>query len=211
MPEFTKREKILLMLLAAVSVFAAVSAYWAFFAKSPDVAFRLENGPAVTVFQPAGDTLQDPAQPAKIVVHVAGAVKRPGVYELDEGRRVIDAIEAAGGCLSEADLASLNLARKLRDEDKLYVPRIGEFPVTGSAGSAGANGGASSAADGRININTAGLEELDKLPGIGPALAQRIIDYRNQHGPFKSVEELKNVSGIGEKKFEELKDLVKVN
>ncbi|TYP57581.1 helix-hairpin-helix domain-containing protein [Thermosediminibacter litoriperuensis] len=211
MPEFTKREKILLLLLAAVSILAAVSGYYALFEKSPDVAFRLENGPAVTVFQPTGDTAQDSAQPAKIVVHVAGAVERPGVYVLEEGRRVIDAIEAAGGCLSEADLASLNLARKLRDEDKLYVPQIGESPVTGNAGSNGGNAGVSSITDGRININTAGLEELDKLPGIGPALAQRIIDYRNQHGPFKSVEELKSVSGIGEKRFEELKNLVKVN
>ncbi|MCG0275551.1 MAG: helix-hairpin-helix domain-containing protein [Thermosediminibacteraceae bacterium] len=198
MPEFTKREKILLVILGLVSFLAFVFAYYAFFDKDPDVAFKLESGRAVPVIQNVENTSKETTKPSKIVVHVAGAVKNPGVYELDEGCRVIDAIEAAGGQLPEADIAGINLAKKLHDEEKLYVPKLGESP-------------ANSSPDGRININSAGLEELDKLPGIGPSLAQRIIDYRNQHGPFKSIEELKNVSGIGEKRFEEIKNLVKVN
>ncbi|MCG0276701.1 MAG: helix-hairpin-helix domain-containing protein [Thermosediminibacteraceae bacterium] len=188
-----------------MSFLAFVFAYYAFFDKNPDVAFKLESGRAVPVFQNIENT-SETTKPSKIVVHVAGAVKNPGVYELDEGSRVIDAVKAAGGYLPEADIASINLAKKLHDEDKLYIPRVGESPATGDAGSGGG-----SSSDGRIDINSAGLEELDRLPGIGPALAQRIIDYRNQHGPFKSVEELKNVSGIGEKRFEEIKNLVKVN
>ncbi|MFO7152262.1 MAG: helix-hairpin-helix domain-containing protein [Bacillota bacterium] len=203
MPEFTRREKALLLALAAVSLLAVFLAYRAFFAEAPDAAFKLESGNAVPVFNESEDLSGEVLEKARIVVHVAGAVKNPGVYELEEGSRVIDAVEAAGGYMPEADVSGINLAKKLQDEDKIYVPEQGEVPGTGDA--------SGSSSDGRVNINTADLQELDKLPGIGPALAQRIIDYRNQHGPFKSVEELKNVSGIGEKRFEELKNLVKVN
>ncbi|MDN5332580.1 MAG: competence protein ComEA [Tepidanaerobacteraceae bacterium] len=205
MPEFTKREKILLFALGIVCLLAAIFAYNAFFAKAPDVAFKLEDGQAIPVFE-SEENSSGGMPKAKIVVHVAGAVKNPGVYELDEGSRAIDAIKAAGGYLPEADTVSINLAKKLQDEQMLYIPRVGESPAAGDAGSGGIL-----PSDGKININSAGLEELDRLPGIGPALAQRIIDYRNQHGPFKSVEELKNVSGIGEKRFEEIKNFVKVN
>ncbi|KXG74621.1 ComE operon protein 1 [Fervidicola ferrireducens] len=205
MLQFTKREKILLFALASVSLMAAVFAYRAFFVKVPDVAFKLEGGKAIPVFESENNSGEVPDED-KIVIHIAGAVKNPGVYELEEGSRVIDAVKAAGGYIPEADIAGINLAKKLQDEDKIYIPQVGESPASGDA----VNGGISPS-DGKININSAGLDELDKLPGIGPALAQRIIDYRNQHGPFKSIEELKNVSGIGEKRFEEIKNLVKVN
>ncbi|MCF6096623.1 helix-hairpin-helix domain-containing protein [Thermovorax subterraneus] len=204
MLQFTKREKILLFALASVSLMAAVFAYRAFFVKVPDVAFKLEGGKAIPVFESENNS-GEVSDEVKIVVHVAGAVKNPGVYELKEGSRVIDAVKAAGGYISEADVTGINLAKKLQDEDKIYIPRLGE-----SAAFDGVSGGVSPP-DGKININSAGIDELDKLPGIGLALAQRIIDYRNQHGPFKSIEELKNVSGIGEKRFEEIKNLVKVN
>jgi competence protein ComEA len=212
MYNFSKREQILLCILLALVIFSGAMAYYVFFKEEPDVAFKLEEGPAVPVSAPA---VQE--EPKKIMVYVTGAVKNPGVYTLEEGKRVKDAIEAAGGNLPEADLLRLNLAQKLRDEDKLYVPRVGEFPEgqeepgRGNTGMAGATVGISSSSDNKININTADLVELDTLPGIGPTTAQKIIDYRNQNGPFKSIEEIKNVSGIGDKKFEEIKDKIKVN
>ncbi|MGI9950836.1 helix-hairpin-helix domain-containing protein [Moorellaceae bacterium AZ2] len=140
-----------------------------------------------------------------ITVHVAGAVERPGVYQLPAGARVSEAVQLAG-TLPEANPHALNLAAPLQDGQQVVVPRIGE---EGSMpGTPGALAGGMSR--GKININTAGLEELDSLPGIGPALAQRILDYRQQHGPFRSIEDLQNVSGIGVKRFEELKDLITV-
>jgi competence protein ComEA len=211
MYNFSKREQILLGILLALVIFSGAMAYYAFFKEEPDVAFKLEDGPAVPVSAPAAQE-----EPKNIMVYVTGAVKNPGVYTLEEGQRVKDAIEAAGGSIPEADLLRLNLAQKLRDEDKLYVPRVGEFPEGqeqggGDTGMVGATVGINASSDDKININTADLAELDTLPGIGPTTAQKIIDYRTQNGPFKAIEEIKNVSGIGDKKFEEIKDKIKVN
>ncbi len=136
----------------------------------------------------------------ELTVHVAGAVEHPGVVLLREGDRVMDAIEAAGGPLPDADLDSLNLALAVQDGQKILVPVAGQ-----TEGAAGGSGGE---AEKKINLNTAKKEELEKLPGIGPTLAERILAYRERKGGFSSVEELKQVSGIGEKKFEELRDLV---
>lgn len=141
--------------------------------------------------------------PAAIFVHVAGWVRHPGVYELREGQRVADAIELAGGPRRRADLDALNLAAVLVDGQQVLVPRRAEVGV---APTAPAVGGAPS----MVNLNTAALEELETLPGIGPVLAQRIIDHRERNGPFTSVEDLLEVSGIGEKRLEALRDLVVV-
>lgn len=206
---FSDREKILLGLLLAIIIFCSGLIYYAFFERKADVAFKLEEGPAVPV---STQVVQE--KPKDIVVYVTGAVKNPGVYNLKEGERVKDAIDMAGGSLPEADLLRLNLAQKLHDEDKLYVPKVGEIPdnelVQGSS-AAGGSAGISSSGGGKININTADLSTLDTLPGIGPATAQKIIDYRNQNGPFTSIEDIKNVSGIGDKKFEQIKDKIKVD
>jgi len=202
--DFSKREKILLGLLLVLIISVVTISYYAFFRKEPEVAFKLQEEPAIPVTAPV--------QTQKIVVHVAGAVKNPGVYTLEEGQRVKDAIEVAGGPLPEADLLRLNLAQKLQDEDKLYVPKIGETPEQPEQEniSYGATVGIVTKNDGKININTADETELIKLPGIGPATAQKIIDYRKTNGSFKSIEEIKNVSGIGDKKFEQIKDKIKV-
>lgn len=146
-----------------------------------------------------------------IVVDVAGAVTSPGVVELKDGARVADALGAAGGLAEDADLTSVNRAARLTDGQRVYVPRVGEqvAPVEGD-GSAGAAGeGTQSTATGQaVNINTAGLAELDALPGVGPATAQAIIDDREANGPFTAPEDLMRVSGIGEKKFEKLKSSI---
>jgi len=207
---FSSREKILVGLLLVIVVVSGGLIYYAFNQQKADVAFKLEEGPAVPVTAPPAQ-----AQPKKIVVYVTGAVKNPGVYTLEDGLRVKDAIDMAGGTLPEADLLRLNLAQKLNDEDKLYVPKIGEVPdgQPGQENPAGVGGtvGISSPSDGKININNASISDLDTLPGIGPATAQKIIDYRTQNGPFKSIDDIKNVSGIGDKKFEEIKDKISVD
>jgi competence protein ComEA len=147
----------------------------------------------------------------QVYVHVGGAVQRPGLYEVPDGSRVFDAVRAAGGATESADLDSLNLASKVKDGDKILVPaRVepGADPPPGGATASG--GGGAAAAGGLINLNSATLEQLDSLPGVGPSTAQKIIDYRTQHGGFRSVDELMDVPGIGPAKFAELKDQVTV-
>jgi competence protein ComEA len=150
--------------------------------------------------------------PARLVVHVAGAVARPGVYTLAEGSRVNDAIEAAGGLTSRADEAALNLAAPLRDGQRLSIPAVGEAPSPG--GIAGVAEPAATPPAGEpgalININTASAAELDALPGIGAVLAQRIIDDRQANGPYASVDDLERVRGIGPALLASLRPLVTV-
>ena len=151
-----------------------------------------------------------PASPSaapELVVDVCGAVARPGVYHLPDGARVCDLITAAGGAAPGAEMAGVNLAAKLADGQQVVVPKKGQAAVAGGAGSA-SSGAAGSAAP--VNLNTASLEQLDALPGVGPSTAQKIIDYRTANGSFHSVDDLKNVSGIGDAKFQALKDLVTV-
>lgn len=149
-----------------------------------------------------------PPVPEPIVVDVKGAVQHPGVYSLSEGDRLIDAIHAAGGYLPDADSRMLNHALKLTDEFVVYVPSVGEEPIdiiqTTTAGkSAGQN-------DGKVNINTADEQELMTIPGVGPAKAAAIIQYRTDHGLFKTPESLMEVSGIGQKTFEKLESQITV-
>lgn len=136
-----------------------------------------------------------------LYVHVLGRVAKPGLYVLDVDARVVDALAAAGGTLDDADLQAVNLARPLSDGEQLIVPVIG---ATGEAG------GTSSEGDGLIDLNNADQSELETLPGIGPALAQRIISWRDDNGRFNSVDDLLIVAGIGDKVLAGLKDLVRV-
>jgi len=158
---------------------------------------RLPQGEAV-VLQPA------PTRPP-VVVHIVGAVPRPGVYEFPEGSRVRDAVAAAGGLLAEADPAAINLAAMLEDGQRLEIPYQPGAAPTSTAQEAANSTPASSDL---ININTATLQELDSLPGIGPTTAQKIIEYRQQHGPFQALEDLMNVPGIGPATFDKIKDLI---
>ena len=140
-----------------------------------------------------------------IVVDVAGKVRRPGVVRLPLGSRVVDAIEAAGGVRGTVDLTPLNLARVLSDGEQVLVGVDGA--ATPTAGPGGTTG---SGTDAVVDLNTATLEQLDVLPGVGPVLAQRIIDWRTAHGRFSSVEELREVSGIGDARFADLSPRVRV-
>lgn len=138
----------------------------------------------------------------EVVAHAAGAVVRPGIYRVPDGARVADLIDAAGGPTPDADLDRLNLAAGVRDGEQVYVPRVGE-PGAAAPGSAAAG-------DGVVDINTATAEELDTLPGVGPATARAILDWREQHGPFTSVDQLLEVRGIGEAKLAAIRDQVRV-
>lgn len=144
----------------------------------------------------------------QIYVDVQGAVQKPGVVMLSEGARVFQAIEAAGGLASLSDTAPLNLAQQLYDGDKLYVPFVGETELAQESGSAGLAGSAgyASSGNGKININTATSEELQSLSGIGIVTAGKIIDYRAKNGKFTKPEDIKSVSGIGERTYENIKN-----
>lgn len=144
----------------------------------------------------------------QIYVDVQGAVQKPGVVVLSEGARVFQAIEAAGGLASLSDTAPLNLAQQLYDGDKLYVPFVGETELAQESGSAGLAGSAgyASSGNGKININTATSEELQSLSGVGIVTAGKIIDYRTKNGKFTKPEDIKSVSGIGERTYENIKD-----
>ncbi|WP_394289108.1 helix-hairpin-helix domain-containing protein [Microbacterium sp.] len=141
--------------------------------------------------------------PAEVYVHVSGEVRTPGLYRLAEGARVVDAVSAAGGMTGEASPEAVNLARPVSDGEQLHVPAKGDAPPGESPGSAPAG-------DGRVNLNTADAAALDTLPRIGPAIAQRIIDWREQNGRFTSVDDLMAVPGIGEKMLASLRELVTV-
>ncbi len=152
------------------------------------------------------------ATPASVIVDVRGAVEKPGVYTLPAGSRLQDVLTQAGGVLPNAETRNLNLARRLNDGEQIYVPQVGEATATAPAiaGKGAPTSAATKTPPGTININTATLEELDVLPGIGPAIAQRIIDYRSQNGAFKQIDDLKKVRGIGDALFSQIKDMVTV-
>jgi competence protein ComEA len=133
-------------------------------------------------------------------VHVAGAVRRPGLYRLPAGARIAAAIQRAGGPRHGADLAAVNLAARVQDGQQVLVPRAGEAQA--AAGGAGAPG----APGAKPSLAAATVEQLDQLDGIGPTLAKRIVDYRQAHGGFRSIDELKQVEGIGDRRFQSLKD-----
>lgn len=160
------------------------------------VAGRTLAGAGAAADQPAAPLVAEPAAAApKLTVHVAGAVRRPGLYRLTEGRRVADAVVRAGGATASADTAAINLAAPLADGMQVLVPSR----VAGAAGKAAA---------GRVSLSSATVAELDELPGVGPVTAQKIVDYRAQHGGFRSVDDLDAIPGIGPARIEQLRDLV---
>lgn len=158
------------------------------------------------------DTLDSLAtsNPTPVVIYVTGAVKNPGVVELNSNQRLKDAIELVGGFTEDADIGSINLAEFVKDEQHYVVTKIGETPPAQASSNTGTTTPNGAKNNSPININTATKEELKSLNGIGDALSQRIIDFREQNGAFSDIESIKNVSGIGEKKFEGIKDYITV-
>ena len=149
---------------------------------------------------------------AKIKVYVTGEVVSPGVIELEEGARIEDAIEGAGGIKAEANLKNINLAYEVADGEKIYIPNNSELDeeVQEGMAQAGDSGGSVASSNGKVNINKATAAELTAVPGIGESTAQKIIAYRDENGKFKAIEDIKNVSGIGSSKYESMKDYISV-
>ena len=205
----------MLVVIAAASGLAMAS----FGGSTGSVSFERSDGSGTSIEREAEDAPSDDADgsskksssAAEVYVDVDGAVASPGVYRLKEGARVSQAIDAAGGLTTEADVTGLNRASKVADGQKIYVPTVGEQQA--AAVTSGADSGASptsgaGASSGLVNINTASAAELQTLSGIGPSMAQSIIDERTQNGAFASVDDLMRVSGIGEKKLAKIKDCI---
>ncbi|WPC42909.1 helix-hairpin-helix domain-containing protein [Clostridium sp. JS66] len=142
-----------------------------------------------------------------MTIYINGEVKKPGVYKLKSGSRVQDLVNSAGGFNETADKAKLNLAKKLKDEDYIYVDKQNDKNLPASSGS---NANSNPASDGKVNINTATKEQLKTVSGIGDVTAQKIIDYREKNGSFNSIEDLKKVGRIGDKTLEKIKDKIEV-
>lgn len=202
------------VIAVALSVVFARQSY-----RSADVVLREPGSTKLAgVVASDSDSIRSESDTGEVMVHVIGAVHSPGVYQLSASQRVIDAINAAGGATPDADTQALNLAAKLQDGSQITVPSAGgarsltvqSVPASGAGGAGKSSSGVKfrNPGEGVVSINTAGLEELQRLPGVGPSTAQKIIDYRQQLGRFARVEQLLDVSGIGPKKFEQMKPFV---
>ncbi|NLY78034.1 MAG: hypothetical protein GX080_08150 [Tissierellia bacterium] len=199
----SKREQIIIILLIVMVI--AISLF-NFIGKKYLLADSTKEDPLVEeLMEGIKEDTEEESEPKEIIVHISGQVNNPGIVKLEVGARVIDAVNLAGGLKNEADLDKINLAKKLEDEEKIYIPALGEEgDVDFSDSQSTAEG------NGKVNINTCTKDELLSLPGIGEVLADRIIDYREQT-PFKNIEDIMNVSGIGEKKFESIKEMIIVH
>lgn len=173
---------------------------------------KQERDPPVRAAQPAGVKVARGRGGGAAYVHVTGAVRRPGVYRVPPWARLDAAIRRAGGATARADMQGVNLAAKVADGQQVIVPAR-TSPAGGGAAAAGGAAGTPAppeVAAGPISLNTATVEQLDQLEGIGPATAQKILDWRKEHGGFRSVEDLQQISGIGPKRFQSLKDKVRM-
>ena len=211
--------KAVVVAMLVVIAMASGLAMASFGDRSGNVSFERAVASGSSVEPGSGDPSDDESDESsskafaetEVYVDVDGAVARPGVYRLKDGARVSQAIDAAGGLTAEADVTGLNRASKVTDGQKIYVPTVGEQQAALAAG--GAEGGAATVSgagtsSGLVNINTASAAELQTLSGIGPSMAQSIIDERTQNGAFASVDDLMRVSGIGEKKLAKIKDCI---
>jgi competence protein ComEA len=199
MPEFLLQHRRHLLVAAAALVLLLLAAHLLLPAGTTTPAAPLPPSPGL-------GTGATGAPHARVVVDVVGAVRRPGLYRLEQGSRIADAVARAGGALPKAQLAQVNLAAPLADGEQVVIPKRGA-PGAVPTGAAGASTAAGPGAA-PVQLSTATLEQLDTLPGVGPATAQKILDYRSKHGAFSSVEELDAVPGIGPKRLDQLRDLV---
>ena len=190
-PRFSRRQA--LVVLGVLAVLLAVGSR-----------LLLRPAPAQQVAPAVTSTEAAPPPEPRVFVDVVGAVRRPGLYRLPQSARIADALARAGGATQKADLEQVNLAAPLADGEQVVVPR----KTAGGSAPASTSAGPGSPSAGPVHLSTATLEQLDGLPGIGPVTAQKILDYRAQHGAFRSVEELDAVPGIGPARIDQLRGLV---
>jgi competence protein ComEA len=205
--------------VAVAAVVAAIGVRYLVLPKSagPTAAGAVVLAPVASPSPPSAGAASSGAAASAapdVVVYVCGAVRSPGVVRLRAGSRVTDALEVAGGPTAKAELAAVNLAAPVTDGEQIVVPERGAAavaaaPASGASGSSAAGAGAG-VPGALINVNTASLEQLDQLDGVGPSTAQKIIDYRSANGGFKTIDEIKNVPGIGDAKFAAMKDSITV-
>lgn len=213
--EFTNKQKIIFTISIIILILIGIYVYNIRFNSSEDD-IDIENVNNINFVENFLDTNENKNEKDNlIIVHITGAVKKSGIVKLIQGARIYDAIEKAEGSLENADLSKINLAYALEDGQKVYIPFIGEVIednedeeyITSNFGNNSSiiqdtNKGES----GKVNINTANQTELETLPGIGTATAERIIDYRNKNGKFNTIEDIQNVKGIGQAKYENIKE-----
>ena len=222
MTRFTKKQKIIIGIF--IVVVAIVAIYYSY-KQENNFLEEAENLEIENQAKEGAEESEETTEKEKIIVHISGAVQNEGIVELESGSRVADAIEKAGGLKENAYMDEINLAYQLEDGEKIHIPTVEEQKekenqeskvenesATGSDGttSRSSNSSINNGSQIKININTATEEELDTLPGIGPSTATKILDYRKEKGKFKTIEEIKEVSGIGESKYEKIKDKITV-
>lgn len=208
MIEFLKKRKIVIIIVVLVIILIG----W----KINDSNNLEEVNTEETLVSDKKDIIKNDEEGEDIMaVHVTGEVKKPGVVKVKEGSRIEDIIEAAGGLTENADTTNINLAYMVEDGMKIRIPNTNEEDIEENYISVDSGKGVimseeSNSSSSVVNINTANETELEQLPGIGPSISSKIIDYRNQNGKFKNIEDIKNVTGIGDTKFEKIKDFIKV-
>ena len=214
MKDLSVKTKIIIAIIGIVIV-TTIGLYY--------IKFTNENNNEIDIYQNEEEITENIAQEdiaieENITVHIIGEVKYPGVVVLKEGSRVVDAIEAAGGETDDADLNSLNLEYMLNDGEKIYVPNKQEtkdenknyIEEGGGTNISQAGTDQNNSKNEKININTAGEDELMKITGIGESTAKKIIEYRNQNGRFKTIEDIKKIPGIGDSKYNNMKEEIRV-
>ena len=222
MTRFNKKQKIIIGIF--IVVVAIVAIYYSY-KQENNFLEQTENLEIENQAKEGAEESEETTEKEKIIVHISGAVQNEGIVELESGSRVADAIEKAGGLKENAYMDEINLAYQLEDGEKIHIPtieeqkekenqesKVGNESGTGNVGttSKSSNSSINNGSQTKININTATEEELDTLPGIGPSTATKILDYRKEKGKFKTIEEIKEVSGIGESKYEKIKDKITV-
>ena len=208
MIRLTKREYITMSILMASMIVFMVGQHILLRPEKPTIELQADSTPMKADSIEIKEEIPKLPDEQFIVIDICGAVQYAGVVKLKQGDRMIDAVEAAGGLLSTADRKQVNLARILVDGEQIYIPEVGEVENVNSGIGVSLT---TSTQSGKININTASQSELETLNGIGKVLAERILQYRNDKGRFKTIEEIKKVSGIGDKKYEGIKDHITVN
>ena len=219
MYNFSKKQKIIIVMIALICIIAFL---YYIYTKDKSTFISSEELEVENTTEEETEEVEEESQ--KIIVHVSGAVNKEGIVELDADSRISDAIDKAEGLAENADTKKINLAFKLEDGMKIYIPKIGENTEESvgmnaidetskyitSSGDVLQEDGESEKKNqaGKVNINTATQTELETLPGIGPSTSLKIIDYREENGNFQSIEEIKEVSGIGDAKYENIKDLI---